>query len=326
MLVSATLDPRELAPEHFSRDGYKSQVKQLFRGIQANGLLISDPDGFLKSGINTAIEKLPTSCSEEVSIRWVEFLKGKRKRVVSCRPQASGGAQTTDLDATLRHLSSCYNLDGIFTSAPDVPNGISLSEYEDSPFEKLRQELSVGTEPLDRLPRETVDDYFIRAVRFAKWIRFYDKQLGRSESIGGFRRGIEYVLQLWRKHGHFASDSGNVISIYTVEKERMNAASSAHVRARYLEVNVKAKQKLEKELLAPLRSKFPWQIEMFIKADTDHITHARHIEAQAAIIRSDLGFDLFNEQGYFKRNQLSVDNKFAEHLREYRELPNAVFS
>jgi hypothetical protein len=322
--MATALDPRELEREKFSRDGYKSQVKQFFRGIQENGLLITDPDGELKSRIHSAILSLPSSCQKEVETRWIEFLKNKKRRVVGCHPKAFPKGKRGDIALVLNRIDSCCYLDSIFSSDLAVHNHAELGAYEDSRFEARRRELFAGSPPLDTLQPEQADDLIVRSIRYSKWLRFYDKQLGRAESIRGFCIGIEYILSLWKEHGHFARDKGNTVTIVTVERQRLNDDDTDHVRKQKLAANKKAVEDLEQKLLGPLRKKFKWQIDLQVKRDADHISHSRHLEAQVAIIRFDLGFDLFDSDKKFKRNQLSVDNAFSEHLRQYRELPDAI--
>ena len=59
------------------------------------------------------------------------------------------------------------------------------------------------------------------------------------------------------------------------------------------------------------------------RAGSDRIFHARYLETQHAIIRVDRGFDLFKQNGEFRRNFFTLNIAEASHLRECRDLPDA---
>ena len=68
---------------------------------------------------------------------------------------------------------------------------------------------------------------------------------------------------------------------------------------------------------------FPWPIRLSVKDDPDGIFHARYLETQHAIIRIDRGFDLFKQNGEFRRNFFTLNMIESLHLRECRDLPDA---
>jgi hypothetical protein len=186
-----------------------------------------------------------------------------------------------------------------------------------------------GSGMLDTLAVEHADDLIIRAIRYSKWLRFYDKQIGKGgNNLKAFRRGIGHILSLWQKHGYFASDKEGQVTIYTCEADPILDGEIGRRADEKRQSNCRAYQSVLKHLIDPLRSEFPgWEIEPCVKRQIKNITHPRHLEAQAAIISFERGFDFLekSEQVEYKRTCLHVDNKVREHLAEYRKLPEAEY-
>ena len=190
---------------------------------------------------------------------------------------------------------------------------VPLSEYRDSNFERDRQRYETQVGPVDVLPTSEMEGLIIRSVRFAKWLRFYDPYIGRGNNTEHFRKGIEYILSFWEKHGFFASQQGiGGVEIFTCNDQHIPIEDQ--------------QQKIIQELTTPLKHRFPWPIKCMIKVDgigSDRIFHARFLEAEHAIIQVDSGFDLFKRNGGFRRNFFTLNMAGSLHLRECRDLPNA---
>ena len=190
---------------------------------------------------------------------------------------------------------------------------VPLSEYRDSNFEKDRQRYESQVGPVDTLPTEDVEELIVRSIRFAKWLRFYDGYIGRGENTNDFREGIEYVLSLWYKHGFYASQEGT------------GSVEIFDCKGRHVSIYVQ-NQRIIEEVKTPLEEQFPWPVKSLIKVDRfgpDRIFHARYLETQHAIIRVDRGFDLFKQNGKFRRNFFTLNMAESSHLRECRNLPDA---
>ena len=84
-------------------------------------------------------------------------------------------------------------------------------------------------------------------------------------------------------------------------------------------------KKVVRDLKTPLNNQYPWPVRLFVKDDPDSIFHARYLETQHAVIRIDRGFDLFTQNGEFRRNFFALDIDMTEspHLKECRDLPDA---
>ena len=66
---------------------------------------------------------------------------------------------------------------------------------------------------------------------------------------------------------------------------------------------------------------------LFVKSDRapERLFHAGYLETQHAIIRIDRGFDLFKQNGGFRRHFFTLHKAESSHLKECRDLPAADF-
>ncbi len=194
---------------------------------------------------------------------------------------------------------------------------VPLSEYRDSNFEQQRRKYESGTASIDALSRAEVDMLIIQAIRFAKWIRFYDRYIERGKNKIRFRKGIEYILTLWQEHGFFVRQQGiRDVTIFTCAERGPKDESKRR------EWKQESYDKITRDVIQPLTKKFPWPIKLSVKTDPNAISHARHLETEHAVIRFDSGFDLFTKDGEFKRNFFTLHVAERTHLKEYRELPD----
>ena len=332
MLVSAVLDPSAFDIEYFDAL-YTIQAVDFLKGIQKNGLLIVDSENRLRDALVKQVVSLPIKPQQRLRFLIQELLlKKKSKRIIAClvSPNDTSSASLLDLayhlktdtkaDALVVGNESLETLKSKQRYGEDI---VALSEYRDSNFEQERQRYESQVGPIDTLPRSEIEDLIIRSVRFAKWLRFYDGYIGRGSNTSRFRKGIEYILTLWREHGFFARDQGiGDVKIFTCT-EHIRADETNHAKESKLERNQENYRKVIQELIEPLNEDFPWPIELFVKSDPDGIFHARYLETQHAIIRVDRGFDLFKQNGEFRRNLFTLNLAEGSHLKECRDLPDA---
>jgi hypothetical protein len=83
--------------------------------------------------------------------------------------------------------------------------------------------------------------------RFAKWIRFYDAQIGAASDPWKFREGIEYLLRLWQGIAYFPHRE---VQIYTIH-DQVSLASRVPT--------------LKRQVIDPLTKIFRWPIELVAK-------------------------------------------------------------
>jgi hypothetical protein len=240
VVMTAVIDVDAFKKEHFDAAGYRDQALMLLRGMASNGLILLDCEGRLGKGLASTISSLPTKDGQELVIRLEELMKGKRKRMVKCHFDACTCA-TADLLTLAREVRGICGVDALILSNENAKKlgrrgdlsatDVLLGQYIVSGYEKQRLYFQEGMRALDQLEPQEVDDLIIRITRFAKWLRFYDKQIGTGNNISHFRQGIEYILDLWQRHGHFASrDQVEFVDIITCPAERVRVDESDRVK------------------------------------------------------------------------------------------------
>lgn len=333
MLMSAVLDPSAFDVEDFD-ELYMIQAEDFLQGIWRNGVLIVDSERKLQETLFEKAESLPgTGKGERLRILLTDLLKEKSKRVAVRLVSLSNVSSVNLLELTCDlKIGTEANIlivgDKNFKELrfnPKYSNHIfPLSEYRDSDFEADRQRYENQLGPIDKLSKSTVEDIIVRSIRFTKWLRFYDAYIGSGENTSRFRRSIEYILTLWKKHSFFVSrQSIGPVDIYTCDAEHIRDDETEQAKESKLKRNHEKYRKVIRELIDPLNQEFPWQINLFVKSDPDGIFHARYLETQHTIIRIDRGFDLFDQNNEFRRNFFTLNMAESSHLKECRELPNA---
>ncbi|MDE0398407.1 MAG: hypothetical protein OXL96_11445 [Candidatus Poribacteria bacterium] len=334
MLVSAVVDPSAFDAAYFN-ELYTIQTVDFLKGIQRNGLLIIDSENRLRDALVEQVKSLPIKPQQRLRFLIQELLlKKKSKRVIACFVSLNNTSSVPLLDLAY-HLKVDTGADALVVGKENLETlksdrrfneGIVLlAEYRDSDFEKDREMYETRVGPIDTLPKSEVEDILIRSIRFAKWLRFYDAYIGTGNHISRFRKGIEYILSLWYEHGFFASQQGiGSVEIYTCSAERILESETDHAKINKLERNRDNYQRVIRNLIEPVKKKFPyWPVKFSIKDDPNYIFHARFLEAEHAIIQMDRGFDLFKPNGGFQRNFFTLNMAGSPHLKQCRELPNA---
>ena len=336
MLVSAVLDPAAFDEASFD-EVYTIQAEDFLKGMEKNGLLIVDSGRKLQNALLEWVgsQALTMKYQQRLQILVAELLKNRKIPIVECFV-ASNSTSSGNLLELACDLKRDTQADALIVGAENFeelrfdpkPGGgiVSLSKYRDSNFEKDRQRYENQFGPIDTLPKSEVEDIIIRSVRFTKWLRFYDAYIGSGENTSGFREGIKYILSLWHEHGFFASQQGiGKVEIFTCA-EHIREDEADHAKKSKLARNRDNYQKINQVLMEHLKDPFPrwWQIKLCVKEDHNRIFHARYLEMQHAIIRVDRGFDLFNQNGEFRRNFFTLHKAESSHLRECRDLPDAA--
>ena len=333
MLVSAVIDPSAFDMTYFD-ELYTIQTVDFLKGIQRNGLLILDSKNKLQDALVEQVVSLPIKPQQRLrSLIQELLLKKKSKRVIACFIPSNGTSSASLLDLAY-NLKTGTKADVLVVgkesqetlkSDQRFNEGIvPLSEYRDSDFEKDRQRYENPVGPIDELSKSEIEDIIIRSVRFTKWLRFYDAYIGSGSNTSNFRKGIEYILSFWHENGLFSGQRGICnVEIYTCCAEQIRDDEEDHAKENKRTQNQDSHRKVIRELIEPLKNKYPdWQIKLSVKYDPDGIFHARYLETQHAVIRVDRGFDLFKQNGGFRRNFFTLNMAEVTHLRECRGLPD----
>lgn len=288
MLVSAVVDPSAFDAKYFDAL-YTIQAVDFLKGIQSNGLLIVDSESRLRNALVEQVKSLPIKPQQRLRFLIQELLlKKKSKRVIACLVSLNNTSSASLLDLAYQ-LKTDTEADALIVGNESQEtlksdrrfneNIILLSEYRDSDFEKDREMYETRVGPIDTLPKSEVEDILIRSIRFAKWLRFYDAYIGAGSNTSRFRDGIEYILTLWYEHGFFASQQGiGSVEIYTCSAERISESETDHAKTSKLERNRDNYQRVIRNLIEPLKKKFPyWPVRFAIKDDPNYIFHARFL-------------------------------------------------
>ena len=336
MLVTAVVDPSAFESVYFDASDYGLHAEDFLKGILRNGILIVDSDNRIRDELLDRLRSVPIKYRQQLE-GMLTHLIYSTKKLIKCSPENQRQVRgVSSLDLAI-HLKNSFCVDALIASWQSIEHlrakreltsdDILLAEYRDSPFEEQRR-LYDNLPGIDTLGRDEVDDLFIRAVKYTKWIRFYDKQIGKGTNTSNFRRGIDYILDLWHNHGHFAPKPSTSqrfcegIGIITCQGCDISDDDTEHEKESKMERNMASLAKVKDELIDPLRNKFPWPIKLILKEDQDDIFHSRYLETQHIIIKVDRGFDLFRGR-VFKTNFLDINPAHSDHLKKCRKLKDA---
>lgn len=330
MLMTALVDPAAFDKKLFGGAYYGSCVKHFLEDmVIENGLLLADCKSRLIKDLERQINALPSKYGIPIQEYMVKALSNRRRFVELEAPS----------DSDLSSLIYRCPPDAIFTSpervtcfkgsVPTETSVLSFLDYQDSRFQNRRRRFQRGHLDLEQLGYTGSKEIFARTVRFAKKLGIYDKQIGRTNSRGikRFFEGIDYILDIWRKNGYFMTkNSFREVDIYTCIKHGCSK-----------EYRIQAIDRLRDELICPLQEKYSegekrCKIKLHLKMDNKNKMHARYLDAQAAILHIDRGFDFFYRRRRFKANPVSFRSPVDLHrqesvvktLRKWRdELPTA---
>ena len=316
MLVTALVDPSALEPKYLQDKAYKIQVDGFLAGILQNGLLISDRNGILLNRMGSKIKML--SLAQTIQIRFEEILKNRR--IVKYKfPTTSQNTNKICYELE-RHRPPDVIIAGPgylknFRSSCSESKVITFEEYSSSEFEEQRTQYMTALQPLHELEFDECKELFIRVVKFAKFLRIYDKQIGKGSNLGGFQKGIQFILSLWKEHGYFFEEKNAEVQIYTCGDD------SKYLSNKNYEVE-KAKSRINEDLISKLKKDFAGPIKLFMKRDRYREFHARYLETQSTIILMERGFDFLRNNEEVKQTEIQLKPKSDRHLESFRNLPD----
>jgi len=335
MLMSAVIDPDVILEKYFTKGGYSEQVKLFLRGIQSNGIILIDPTENIIKQLEKRILSLSIKYRQSILIYFEEILKNRKRILVKCK--RSPGMFSTSLPLTLiaYNVKQKGNADCLFTTEDAInkykdkfsrDNSIApLSTYFDSKYEKMRFRLKDSLPSIDLLDVCDVEDIVIRITKYSKWLRIFDKQIGRGSNIGAFLKGIDFILKIWENNAYFNRQLEGV-EIITCADEVIHQWETRYAKSEKDKRNRVKINRIMSDLIQPLRNKYKFSIQLKVIIDEERDIHARHLETQNSIVLIERGFDIFKSDGKFKRNILKMDYQSAPTLREYCKLPKYDWS
>lgn len=319
MLMTAVIHPEAFDRTHFSTPGYRDQAEMLLRGVESNGLIILDPNSRLLKEIIDRVNLLGTKDGQHLQIRLAELQKNARGRVIAAERTKCPCSTSLSLLETVKTVHALSHTDTIIADigsctrlqSADQPNNnvTSLGSYISSEFERQRHYFLERIPPIDKMPPGEFDEQMIRLTRFAKRLRFYDKQIGKGSSLSGFRTGIGKILSLWISNAHFPRNALSA-EIYTCVQKTNDPTDVVYARISDL-------------LVRRLVTDNHVSITFFFKEDSPSLTHDRFLQTDSVPVSFSKGFDYMEENGTLHRCAVKIDNGAYEHLQEYRGLKDA---
>ncbi len=322
MMMTAVVLPDAFAATHFAEPGYHLNTEMFLRGIDSNGLILIDAEERLYNELCDAVEPLAgLGKGKNTHALFEELLKKRRQKVLrfvktSCPIEGSPSTATVATQVVGHCGADALLVDPVShpilaSGVPPVTVVIPVTDYHNSPFESERRRCTERLPPVDQMTSDKFDDLIQRCTRYSRWLRLYDKQIGKGTNLSHFHRGIARILRLWVNAAHFPKRELHV-EIFTVADDSSYAVyppAVAHSRA-------------TSDLVEPLATELGLRIDLHFKRDEKGISHARHLQTQCVAILFEAGFDFVNEDGTLRRNFIKIDGGCLEHLQEYRLLPS----
>jgi hypothetical protein len=321
MLMTAVVLPDAFAATHFTEPGYHLNTEMFLRGIDSNGLILLDAEERLYHELCDAVDPLARlGKGKNTHALFEELLKKRRQKVLRfVKTHCSVNGSPTTADVATQVVDHCV-ADALLVdpvSHPMFASGgssgrtvIPVPDYHSSPFEAERRRFTERLPPVDQMPVGHFDDLIKRCTRYTRWLRLFDKQIGKGNNLSNFRRGIERILRLWTDVAHFPKSDLHV-ELFTVIDETGYAKYPPAV----------AYRRVRSDLVDALAVAFGLRIDLHFKKDDKLICHARHLQTQCLAISFDAGFDFIEEDGTLRRSFVKIDGGSLDHLQEYRLLP-----
>ena len=335
MLVSYLLDSSSFDAAAFEGDpDYRWHLEGCLRALLDNGVLMVDSRGVLQMSHLAAINKLPIKYRQKVSTLYTELYTGAKVRSVKCQTHARSedyGADAIRLQCAL--LTEC-GLDAVVAGRERAQElrDVGLPEhavvpaegYLDSNTESLRRTF-IDFPAIDRVTPDRLRDALIRAVRFSKWLRIYDKQIGSADNPSVFLEGLRFLLRLWQDHAH-APEHTQAVEIITAVGRSPRPGASHRAQTKLREENGVTIRAVQANLMEPLCNQFSFPIRLTVKEDPDRIFHRRYLETAVSILDFERGFGLFaaGTERLF-RNYVKVSNSATIDISDYRNLPGVEY-
>ncbi len=322
MLTAVVVHPDSFHEANFADPGYHLNTEVFLRGVDTNGLILLDAQERLYQALCDTVEPLARlGKGKNTHALFEELLKKRRQKIVrfvktcctlngnpSLTDAASVVARQCNADAVLVDPA---NRSSVGAAVPSDLPVISIPDFISSPVENERRRFCERLPSVDQMAPGEFDALIQRSTRFSRWLRFFDKQVGKGSNLSRFRRGIGKILSLWLNAAHYPHDELHA-ELFTVVDDSSYAKCAPVV----------AYRRARENLVRPLERDLRLRIELHFKHDANSICHARHLQTQSIAICMDGGFDFLNDDGTMRRNFIKLDGGCLEHLHEYRTLPS----
>jgi hypothetical protein len=320
MLISAVILPESLSADRFVDPSYHLNTETLLRGIDANGIILVDANERIYNKICDNVESLATTKKGKTThALFEELLKKKRQKIVrflatncSFHPGISPEDACADIavqckaDSLITDPDHHHRLASKSGSSVQV---IPMTEYISSDVEVGRRRFYESLPSLDRMAPGEFDRLIVGATRFSRWLRFYDKQIGKGTGLSRFRRGIEKILRLWVDNAYFPKEQLSV-EVFTVVDDSAYKIYDPSV----------AYHRVKGDLIEALANQFGLPFKFHFKRDENSICHPRYLQTQSLAVLFEKGFDFVEDDDSLCRTFIKPDAGCAPHLQDYRKL------
>lgn len=324
MLLSTVVLPESFSASHFADPTYHLNMEVFLRGIDSNGLILIDAEDRLYQQMCDHVEALANHAKGKTTHALFEELLKKRRqkiiRFVKTECSFTSNRQPSDVAACVATtckvdslLTDSANQSQLAAATGGAVQVISVSDYIGSHIESERRRCVESLPSLDMMVAGQFDKLIVSATRFSRWLRFYDKQIGKGTGLSRFRRGIEKISQLWVNAAHFPIDQLSV-DVYTVVDESQYKQFEPSV----------AYHRVKGDLIESLQQQFGIPFRLSVKRDADSRCHPRHLQTQSLAIMFEKGFDILDDNGAFCRSFMTAGGDFSGHLQEFRQLPEYI--
>jgi hypothetical protein len=321
MLMTAVVLPTAFAEANYVDPTYHLNTEMFLRGIDSNGLILVDGDEKLYHTLCDAVEPLAAHGKGKTTHALFEELLKKRRQkclrfvktccVVNGNVSIAGTAlQVTTFCKPSILLADPPSQPSLASSQlPPETNLTPVPNYISSSVETERHRCLEKLPPIDLMGSNEFDSLIGQATRYSRWLRFFDKQIGKGTNLSHFRRGLERIIRTWIKSAHFPPNElhAEVLTCVDDSEHAQHAPEVAYRRVR-------------KDLVGQLARDLSLRIDLAFKRDVSSICHARHLQTQSVSLLFERGFDFVNEDGSLRRGIVRIDGASSEHLQQYRQL------
>ena len=315
MIVSAILDPAAVAIKYLRDDTYRLQVEQFLKGIIENGVLICDNEEILLNQTSKRITdamKADSKC-KKLEILFNELLTHESQKIIKTKlGLIAGQTATADICSRLELdvrpdaiIASPDNYNDFKNSCAGYAKIIQFHTYLKSEFEIQRNQ-SFMIKPLQELNLKEREKLFSGFLRFTKEIRIYDKHIGNASNLSGFLKGINWIVDLWKRNGYFFKENPKLY-IYTADHG----------------IDTHARDRLKSDFLNQLNANFSdLSIELFFqKLENSRDFHARYLQTNSSILLIERGFNFLKDQKgeTVLDTEIALKPKSATYLEQLRD-------
>ena len=324
MLISTVVLPESFSESLFADPTYHINMELFLRGIDTNGLILVDTGNRLYQQMCDNVELLKShKKGKTIHALFEELIKKQRQKIIRFVFVKTADISNPNLqpaDVALSVAIECgvgYIITNLANHPKIIADGgvqvLPVTNYSASSLEHERRNYVSELPSLDTMAGGEFDKLISDATRYSRWLRFYDKQIGKGTSLGRFRQGMERILNRWVHSAHFplADLSVELLTVVDESQHKVHDPSVAFYRVKH-------------DLVDSLHNQFNIPIRLSVRRDPDSKMHARFLQTQSLAILFERGFDILGNNGALNTSFVTIGGNFECHLRTFRQLQEFV--